>query len=258
MGHGPRKSEKFVQKWVPLTHMHTDLSSLSTIDRFLVNRRLLQYVESAGPLHLSDNPSRHSPIMLNLRVGDIQKINRESVIPPRKPAWTKASQENKEDYTNILHDKLSSIVPPDSLNCQNPHCTNPQHRTERDSYVLDIMTAVIESSHESIPLSGGKAPSVNPKQNCPIEKNVPGWKEEVAPFKNDASFWHSVWQSAGSPNKGALRDIMARTKNKYHYAIRKIRKRSKNIRAAKLLEASTSSDVDLLTPEGNEEYQKIN
>ena len=42
----------------------------------------------------------------------------------------------------------------DSLNCQDPHCQDPQHRTERDSYVLDILSAIIETSHEMAPLSG--------------------------------------------------------------------------------------------------------
>ena len=231
---------------VQCTHLHTDLSSMSTLDRFFVNERLVQYIESAGVLHLADNPSRHSPIMLRLKVGEIKKREEVNVIPPRRPAWAKASQDNKEDYTNILHEKLSSLVRPESLNCQDPHCQDQEHKAERDSYVLDVMTAMIESSHQGIPLSGGKKNNSNPRQNCPVDKCVPGWKEEIAPFKEDALFWHSVWQSAGSPSKGVLRDIMARTRNKYHYAIRRVRRQSKNIRAANLLAAANTGDIDLL------------
>ena len=170
-----------------------------------MSERLLQHITSAGALHLGDNPSRHSPIMLQLKVGDIPMREEVTVTPPRRPAWAKASRENKDNYTTVLHNKLSNLVTPDSLNCQDPHCQDPQHRTERDSYVLDIMSAIIESSHETVygvpvPLSGGKKNTSNPSQNCPVEKTLPGWREEAAPFKEDALFWHSLWKSAGSPN----------------------------------------------------------
>ena len=56
---------------VSFTHIHTDLKSTSILDHFLVNDRLLEFVEDAGVMHLGDNLSRHSPIMLKLRVGDI-------------------------------------------------------------------------------------------------------------------------------------------------------------------------------------------
>jgi exonuclease III len=51
---------------VNYTHMHTDMVSTSTIDHFLVNERLLSVIVDAGVLHLGDNLSRHSPIMINL------------------------------------------------------------------------------------------------------------------------------------------------------------------------------------------------
>ena len=42
---------------IDYTHIHTDLKSVSKIDHFLVNERLLAHVVDAGPLHLGDNPS---------------------------------------------------------------------------------------------------------------------------------------------------------------------------------------------------------
>ena len=48
---------------VNYTHIHTDYKSKSTIDRILVNERLLEYIVDAGVIHLGDNPSRHSPIL---------------------------------------------------------------------------------------------------------------------------------------------------------------------------------------------------
>ena len=82
--------------------------------------------------------------------------------------------------------------------------------------------------------------------NCPIEKNVPGWREEVKPCRVNALFWHSIWKSAGCPNKGVLRDIMGNTRIKYHYAIRKVKKLAETIRATKLLDAANDGGFDLL------------
>ena len=58
---------------ISYTHVHTDLVSTSTLDHFIVNERLLAAVIDADVLHLGDNLSRHSPIMLKLNLGSLAK-----------------------------------------------------------------------------------------------------------------------------------------------------------------------------------------
>ena len=65
---------------VDFMHLHTDFKSASVIDHFLVNQRLLENIEDAGPVHLGDNLSRHSPIMIRLALPAIQ------ARPPRPAA----------------------------------------------------------------------------------------------------------------------------------------------------------------------------
>ena len=105
------------------------------------------------------------------------------------------------------------------------NCQLDNHTEERDSHVLDILTAIIESSHEAIPLSG-RPPSNNPDKKCPVTKAVPGWKEMVKPQRETSLFWHAVWVSDLRPNTGVLFDIMKKTRNQYHFA---------NLRAEKTL-----------------------
>jgi exonuclease III len=50
------------------THVHKDMKSISTLDRFLVSPGLMQHIVDAEVLHLGDNPSRHSPIMLKIQI----------------------------------------------------------------------------------------------------------------------------------------------------------------------------------------------
>ena len=109
--------------------------------------------------------------------------------------------------------------------------------------------------YNNIPLSGSvplKAQAGKVKDSF-FSKSVPGWKDHVKPFKENAKFWHSIWLSAGRPNTGVLHDIMSNTRNKYHYMIRKVKKMSNNIRAQNLMEASQSGDINFL-----KEMKKIN
>ena len=93
---------------------------------------------------------------------------------------------------------------------------------------------------------GGKKMMNDPNKHCPIEKSIPGWHDEVSPYRKDAAFWHSVWQSAGRPQIGALKNIMTRTRNQYHYAVRRVKKMASAIQAQKLLEASDTGSMNLL------------
>ena len=165
---------------IDYTHIHTDLSSTSSLDHFIVNERLLPLVLDAGPMHLGDNLSRHSPILLKLDLGSIPARKLTKSVNLRKPAWYKADQECRDQYTNCLYEKLSSLQLPESLLCSDPHCQNDTHSLERDNLVIDMMSQVIESSHQYIPTSSGK--SSRKHSDSPIDKSIPGWKDIVKPY----------------------------------------------------------------------------
>ena len=231
---------------VDYTHIHTDLKSVSTIERILVNKGLTGCLVDAGALHLGDNLSRHSPIMVKLDVGSIPKNIQSNNRTIRRPAWDKADAENIDTYTSELDSKLRSLAIPDSLFCSDPHCKNMKHISERDSYIMDILSEIIETSYATVPLSGRGGSKWNPEKNCRMGKVVPRWKEEVEPFRQDAMFWHSVWISADKPKTGELHSLMCRTRNRYHYAIRRVKKKADSINAEQLLLAAEKGDAHLL------------
>jgi hypothetical protein len=80
-------------------------------------------------------------------------------------------------------------------------------------FIAVIQFIVIESRHANIPMSGGKKYHPDRNRSCPVELNIPGWKEVVHPYRKDAACWHGVWESAGRPDRRVLRDIMVRTRN---------------------------------------------
>ena len=224
------------------THLHVDSKSSSIIDHFFLNQRLLDLVEDAGPVHLGDNLSRHSPIMMKLRLPQVatSDSNQPGMKIPRRPAWYKASQDDKDQYTSLLEDKLARLEIPASIGCNDVTCQDKQHTHDRDKFVLDILCSAIETSYESIPMSNGARTGKN--QHQPL----PGWNQLVGPFKHDSLFWHSVWLSAGRPPSGSLYQVMCHARRKYHFAVKKVKRLASTKKAEQLLEASEEGNVALM------------
>ena len=68
----------------------------------------------------------------------------------------------------------------------------------------------------------------------------------MAPERKASLFWHSVWLSAGRPNQDQLFEIMKATRNRFKYALRRVRKATDAIKAQKLFKASLWGGGDLL------------
>ena len=140
---------------VDFTHIHTDMKSFAVLDHFFVNQNLLDCVVDAGPLHLGDNLSRHSPIMMKVKLSQVVKSrNKQPDIPrPRKPAWFKATQEDKNSYNEVLYTQLRELDIPDSLGCTDVSCKCLVHSQDRDRLMIDILCTIVETSHRCIPLT---------------------------------------------------------------------------------------------------------
>ena len=220
---------------IDFTHIHTDGKSVSTLDHFLVNEGLLPLVTECKVLHRGDNMSRHSPIILKLDIGALPCKQKSSSWLPKKPAWYKANLVDIEKYKSDLQDKLESLPVVESLCCSNPKYQDMSHSGKRDSMVLDILVSIIEASHATIPMAGGRrADMCKPGTPRSQAGSIPGWNEEVEPFRDEALFSHSVWVSSGRPNKGNLHIQMAKSRNQYHYAVRRAEKHSDLTKAKKL------------------------
>ena len=238
---------------VDFTHIHTDLKSTSILDNFFVSQQLLDMVTDAGPIHLGDNQSRHSPIMLKVKLAEMSLRNEESKISRmKKPAWKKATGDEISQYTTMLANKLQNIAIPDTLSCRDPTCKDEVHSSDCNSHVLDVMCTVMEVSHACIPLSGTGLSAVSKHKGS----RLPGWKEHVEPVRSDSLFWHSIWVSAGSPPSGVLHSLMCRTRNKFHYAVRRAKRAAEKANSVKLMEAAEQGNMALLQEMKNTLHRK--
>ena len=179
----------------------------SIIDHFLVSQRLLDLVDDCGPLHRGDNLSRHSPILLSLKLGDLSRQPTATQPPPRRtPAWDSATTEEKAAYTEQLHHKLQTVHCPESmLYCRDPLCEAASHTEDRDGAVLDVLLAVVETAYTSLPLTGGVPgrPGGQPEKQREI---IPGWSAEVEPFRLASNVCYRAWLAAGKPRQEEVQE----------------------------------------------------
>ena len=209
---------------------NNSITYTSTIDHILWNHNFRSKILNCGALHPLNNTSDHSPIYCDVR---------ESVSPilskadsQTKGNGTSVKTMTEEDW-NLFHNdqqvRLESLEVPDCVNCRNTHCKNEKHRKQIDSYVMKVL-GIVDTSIKKI--AGGK------RENRSHAKVVPGWVDIVRPFHENARFWNAVWRSAGKPLNTVLHTIMKKTRNQYHYAIRKCKRASENLKKEKLLNTS--------------------
>ena len=86
------------------------------------------------------------------------------------------------------------------------------------------------------------------RDNIPVNSNskstpIPGWSDYVQPFKDDSIFWKAIWVSSGRPVDTELHRVYKNCRNKYKYAIRKVKKLESEIRKNKFLDACLNNKV---------------
>jgi hypothetical protein len=136
---------------------------------------------------------------LRLRTDIPPRVTVQKLSRPRCLVWYKATPAEKEEYTVRLEERLQQILVPLSLQCRDVHCNCDIHSTDCDTYILDVMSAVIEVSHQTIPISKGWTGD--------RKSSVPNWKESVSQERSYAMFWHAVWVSSGRQNTGELNEV---------------------------------------------------
>ena len=99
-----------------------------------------------------------------------------------KPSWKKATEEEKENYTKSLEDKLSSIEVPEGLSCSDVKCKDTNHCNDADEFITSVLECVESAASSSLP-------SPSPPSSSPTSrKPVPGWKDFVNLLKKRHTF----------------------------------------------------------------------
>ena len=101
---------------------------------------------------------------------------------------------------------LSDLVVKDEVSqCENVHCTNQNHLEATDDLIIGILESIDKAASENLHNVFQKSA----ERKC----QIPGWTDAVKPFKDNAFFWHQIWQSAGRPIYSQLHCTMKRTRS---------------------------------------------
>ena len=120
------------------------------------------------------------------------------------------------------------------------HCDDSTHKEVCDDALSNLLKCMENAANECIPCSSSRSQQKKKKTVSAI------WNDEIQPFKDKAMFWHAVWMSARKPINTELHRIMKRTRNVYHFQIRKSKKMKNILKMNTLLQACIDNrDVDL-------------
>ena len=229
------------------THETNGMTSISTIDHFFYNDAGNDVVEDAGVINLLDNTSDHCPIYCIVNFDLIPVKKQKETSCPKKPCWKRAKSEERNNFVNVLKNKLSNLETPQCVDCVDVHCKDLTHIDNIDDYAGNIFEILEVTAKDSLPTKGGPK-----RRKDTTHRNIPGWTESVKPFKDSAMFWHSIWLSMGKPINNQLHYVMKHSRNKYHYEVRKCKNAEAKIKKNKLLDACFNGEGDLF-----EEIKKL-
>ena len=185
-----------------------DRQIYSTIDHFCISSELVDMCSEAMPLHMMENSSNHAPIYLKLKCNiELDPVKEETSRHIPSPKWDKATPQQKESFITELSESVHNIHVPNSIcRCRNVKCSVEDHKEELDDYIINLLEAIEDATARNIPhTSPGKKPH-----------GIPGWTEEVKPFRDEAYFWYQLWCSAAKPENCELHNMMKKTKEKHN------------------------------------------
>ena len=101
-----------------------------------------------------------------------------------------------------------------------------------------IIEAINKSAKDNLSVTKGN-------QKVSKKKLIPGWKEMVLPYKEQAEFWNFLLEEAGKPRNGEVFCVMKHTKAQFHYAIRRCKRAANEVSNDKWVECLISGERDL-------------
>ena len=211
----------------------------SIIDHFVTSPVFLQGISHASNVIDPGNSSDHTPIFMDLKVDHISCVNNQQKLNViSKPSWTKSTELEKEMFKASVNCRLREmdLGNQEVFKCLDIHCNNEEHKEMLDDFTINFLENIMQSADEALP---------KPKFRKSTKKKIPGWTEFVQPAKENAQFWNSIWLSCGKPIGTQVHIIMKRTRNNYHFQIRKCKRLAEHISKSRLMAACTNPDVDL-------------
>ena len=109
-------------------------------------------------------------------------------------------------------------IPAEPLNCRNLTCNNPEHIECITSFYNDILDSLLKAGLFITTY----------KSNCHVQ--LPGWTEYVSDLYDYSKTCHQSWLDANEPRQGFIHNIYIRTRARFKYALRSIKRNEEQMR----------------------------
>ena len=177
-------------------------------------------------LHIDYNGalSDHFPIYMSLATEHIPELSEKTNNYTPKFDWSRIEPEKISEYTFKTDEHLSKIdIKTDCLACQDANCSDQDH--------LKDLNKLYDSIVDCLQNSGNEIRSPNKPRNF---KPRPGWKEHVADLHESARDFLAIWTEAGKPRFGYLFEMMTKSRLRFKYALRSIKRKEEKIKCDNL------------------------
>ena len=207
------------------TYVNQSSGAKSTIDHICMTTAQEQLVREAYVCEDALNPSDHRPVIIIMDIDTSHAPNCELERQSKSPImWHKVNDDHIQMYKTVLADKLKNIMKYDVKLCDNVNCNEKQHKIEIDQWCKSIIESCILSD------------SVFPRKRKYGPKCMPGWHTEVKRYSDECKWWFNLWRDLGKPPGGVVFDNMKESKRQYRYAVRRCKRKERELRFQKMVE----------------------
>ena len=176
--------------------------------------------------------SDHFPVHISIAVNDIPAVTecKNDVTPRLK--WKKALPHQVEKYTKHSEYFLNKIsFQTEAFACKDANCKHQSHLDAIEKLYTDITEALKTSEHKVFKSN---------KPNANKFKIRPGWNEFASDLYDRSKEYFKMWVNNGKPRSGLIHDIMVKSRMRFKYANRKLKRNEGQIRSDKLGDALLS------------------
>ncbi len=215
---------------ISFTYERDDSSATSWVDHVLCNEPLTSRFSNFERLDYGANLSDHHPLAFTFGLSSASvspPSSSSGLLPPPKCLWHLASPSQLDSYRNQVACSLP-VLPDEVAACCDVDCV--RHRQVLDQCCEQLTTSLLSSASASLPHSGHRR-----------ARPIAGWNDAARSLKIDANFWRRVWLDAGCPSSGVLFQIKRKSKLRYKYEVRRLKRRQLFIRRRKMASAFASS-----------------
>ena len=145
-------------------------------------------------------------------------VNITNDIHPRLD-WSRVNGDDIYKYKCNTDTLLQEVtIPSDTLTCRNVNCTDLNHRDNLETLYNTIVDKLGLAGRDMLKAHnhGGRA--------------RPGWNDYAADLHQSARECFLLWRDLGKPKHGHIFDLMVRSRARFKYAMKNIKRRQDSLR----------------------------